>query len=264
MASFRAGEQAHSKPRLASVPGVSLLSTRAVSCDHRTVATRREQHDSRTYKLVRLDLDDVEEIEQTLAAIDAPADRAPSFEYSNGTWKTDTLQGLVDVGTGPFTEFEMRRHGPGLLAVEVRNMDTRLYVSDLNDLQLRGAFDRIDTILRRARLPWAVRAINSAIGATLVFLGPAMFALVTLIAALAQSAGPRSWAIPLSVALLLYGIGGYALATQTALRRNGLVTLVRRDNQPNFFARNRDELWILVIGVVIGAVASWVTAVLTG
>jgi hypothetical protein len=158
----------------------------------------------------------------------------------------------------------MRRYGPGLLTLEVSNMDTRLYVSDLNELQLRGAFDRIDSILRRARLPWAVRAINSTIGATIVFLGPAMLALVTLIAELAQSTGQRSWAIPLSIAVLLYGIGGYALTIRTSLRRNGLVTLVRRDNEPNFLVRNRDELWILVIGVVIGAVASWVTAALTG
>jgi hypothetical protein len=231
------------------------------------VATRQERNESRSYDLVRLYLDELEEIEQTMADLGQSLEgQSGRVEVSNGDWKAESVKQLVQQGNiGPFAEFEMKRYGPGYISVAVRSIETRLYVSDANDLQLRGAFEKVDAILRAARRPWVLRFVTSAVGATLVFGGPAIAALLLgLVYSVQYSASTRAWAVPLSVAVLALGVGGYALAYRTSMKRNGLAFLERKSSKPNFFVRNSDSLWLLLIGTTIGVVGSLIASKVAG
>jgi hypothetical protein len=127
--------------------------------NHLTVVARRERNDQRYYKQVRLYLGDVEEIERALNQV--TGQDAGRFDFSNGTWEAENVAELATKGEGPFSEFEMKRYSPGLLSFTTHGSTARLYVSDADDLQLRGAYERIDSILTGAQRPLLVRWLYS-------------------------------------------------------------------------------------------------------
>lgn len=225
----------------------------AAGWDHQTVAARRERNESRNYRLVRLYLGDVEEIERALSAL---GPNTSEVEFSNGEWEAETIAELAAKGEGPFSEFGMRRYGPGLVSFDTNGSTTRLYVSNADDLQLRGAFEKIDSILTAAQPPLIVRWLHSGPAwGVLAALG--MTAAITAIGvavSMLRGDSPPGWIAPVCLAVLALVFVASRYLNRTTLRENGLVYLVPKSARPNFLLRKRDDLAMLLIGGVFGAV----------
>lgn len=223
------------------------------------MAVRRERNEFRSYALVRLYLDDVEEIERALADL-GPA--LSKVEVSNGDWEAETVAELAGKGEGPFSEFSIRRYGPGLLSFETRASETRVYVSDADDLRLRGAFEKIDSVVRAGQRPWYVRLLYSA-PAVGLFGAVGLVALAVLAGAMLGDDEYPGWVPAACLGVAAAAAVGGVYLTRTTLRWNGLVYLVPRSARPNFLQRNRDALGMLVIGGVFGSaltlLVDWLT-----
>lgn len=232
------------------------------------VATRQQQSSRWTYNLVRLHLDDVLAIEETLRDLADDPGQADSVKVSNSEWKADSVDELVGKGDlGPHDEFEIVGDHIARVSVRVRgSVPAELYVGDTTDLRVRGAADRIDSILRRTRLPLIVRLIGNQLtaGASLAVFICGLLYIVTGVAwelsnkdALYDPNSLTVRNVAVVVGALLLGL----ISLRLVVLRNGLVYLTLRKDRPGFLKRNREELLLNAINTVsslaVGGVAGW-------
>lgn len=212
----------------------------------------REPHrESKEYDLVRLYLDDVEEIERALNRIPPREGGYSSQSVSNGKWRGETIAELIDQGdTGPFNNFKVERHVHGLISLEVGENRTRLYVSDHNDLDLRDAFQTIDNVLRRSQLGPVRRFFVSGWG-LMFFMVPGFFAFCIVLAQLFARRGPWYFDVSLGALALACGVA-LEYAFRTDQHRNGLVYFIKRPENVGYVQRNRDIVvggFFAVVGI---------------
>ncbi|MDR7309121.1 hypothetical protein J2S40_000179 [Nocardioides luteus] len=217
------------------------------------MVARSERNEARTYHLVRLYLAEIEEIERVLADLGPDAG---SVKISNGEWEAETIAELAAKGEGPFSKFTMKRYDPGLLSFETSGVSTRLYVSNTDDLQLRGAFEKINSILVASQRPLLVRWFHSApMWGVLVGLGVVAGATgLGAVVGMFRGDGPPGWLVPTCIAVLAFACLIVRYQYRTSMHANGLVYLVPKSARPSFFVRKRDDIAIALIGGVFGAV----------
>ncbi|CAI9407739.1 hypothetical protein [Nocardioides sp. T2.26MG-1] len=139
---------------------------------------------------------------------------------------------------------------------------TRVYVSDTDDLRLRGAFERVDSVVRAGRRPWYVRWWYSA--PAFGILGNVALAGLAVVVLAVLGVDFPVWVPAACAAVAATAALGAAHVYRTTLRRNGLVYLVPRSARPNFLQRKGDDLWLLVIGGIFGAVVTVLAGRLAG
>lgn len=215
--------------------------------------------------MVRLYLEDIQEIERALADLGPDAHKV---EVSNGEWEAETVAELAEKGEGPFGEFSMSRYGPGLLSVDARSVGFRVYVSNTEDLKLRGAYEKICSVVAAAQAPRPLRWLCSwdAAGVALgVGIAAAMFALFGGLIGLSR--GERvvpSWAAVSALVAIVAGVVWSTLGRILRRRANGLAYLVPKSARPSFARRNRDALGMLLIGTLLGSVVTFLFGRLAG
>lgn len=219
---------------------------------------------SRKYNMVRLYLDDLDEIEAALDHLPEHENPYLPNRASNGKWLGGTVAELVAKGDlGPFSDFTLERHTKrGRVALTVRSTSTELTISDYDDLELRDAYHAIDKILARSRRGRLARFFISGwgtvpIGVCAMWSLP--FFLVTLVIK------PGDWE-------LLTATGAASVVTITALviawridmHRNGLVYFTNRADNASLLQRKGDEIAIGLMLTVITLLGTYIIALATG
>jgi hypothetical protein len=144
-------------------------------------------------------------------------------------------------------QLEIKARNPSV-SVELRPGGSRLYASTDDGPAGRGAADEVRALLvkRVARPRHVARGAVAAGGPT-----------VTLVSVwgLVLSVGYNRWALAV---LAASGAVGSGLSTRWSWRalseRRNCVVLRRKMDSPRFFARNRDEIVLMLLSAVFGAV----------
>lgn len=210
------------------------------------------------FHLVRLYLEDARAIERVLLDIEGKDD--PRVEIKSPRWTADDVDGLLaKAELGPFTEFSFARSDVGYVSVELRPIETLLYVSDMDDLQLYGAFEKISVILRRARLNRFARFLCSSLGFGVVA-GVMVGALSFGLPKAARTHGFQSyiWVAIVVAAIALIALFCYSLIV--SFRQDSTLVLQPRRDRPSYLRRNRDQI---TVGFVLALLSSGFGALIT-
>jgi len=231
------------------------------------VATRQQESASVGYSHVRLHLDDLFAIEETLRAL-ADDPTSAEVEVSNANWKADSVQELVDQepGKGPFAQFEITSQHGAYVRLRVAGwLGAELSVSDVSDLRVSGAYTQIDGILRRSRLPLPIRIAGSELvgsaAAAFAFIGVLGLFVAGIFQIIDDSDYAPDWVTPHTVAFVLVMAAIALFALRLVGVRSGLVYLERKEDRPSFWQRNKDQLMLSAVNTIasllIGGAVGW-------
>jgi hypothetical protein len=195
---------------------------------------------SRSFKPVRLYLDDIEEIVTIIKEIDAqPKIQVEDFRLDNleemTSLKKDMLHEMNISSTRPYISLEMR---PSWI---------RLYISE-DKAESRGIFEKIRTILVSRKRPFTWIIHNSFLYSVWCIL--ALYGVVWGVR-LKSIILTASFAIIfiLAIVFTIYGINDQ-------FKRYTIIIPKYKQDSPNFIKRNRDKIIIAIISAIIGAVLS--------
>lgn len=206
--------------------------------------------------MVRLYLDDLEAIEQVLRELNPDGD----LTLTSPNWTAESVDELRqhEASVGPFTKFEIAQHKGGYFTLRAKGFEADLYAADVHDLRVRGAFEGIEGVLLRARPSPLIRHLAGTAG-------HAIFQTIATLGLLlgAVAAGRDQFIIAVLWVLVALG-GGLGLwsSWRTGHRRGTLIYLEPKAQRPNFLRRNRDQIGLLAIGAILGAIFTTIVTLL--
>jgi hypothetical protein len=192
---------------------------------------------SKNYLPVKLYLDDLENIEDILKATDSYSLRTDDYQYESvnelvTNVKTDRLRQL-DIGTLG-------------VSINLGKISAAVHVSS-NAANNAGTFYELDQILsRRTRLgKWS-------------YSFPFMFILIPIVALLTSFLFllHLSLRLNLAISIVLYVLAAAWMVWIYYVRiaRHSLIILVHKGTQKGFFERNKDNLILVIISGLLGAI----------
>jgi hypothetical protein len=199
-----------------------------------------ENSRQKNFTPVKLFLDDIEKITEVFESNSRP--------YSiviNADYEFETLTDLLESNKfKKVKSFHIKSNTP-YISVRLTEKAASIYI-DTDDTNSLGMFHRLDDILIKCRkrpvilysanFGWVVMSI------TLPVDGLVFFANIK-----------RSPAFLIVSALLLLTIFFFWNNIGTRLRTYSAIYLTKRESHPGFFKRNKDQIFLLIIGAVIGS-----------
>jgi hypothetical protein len=199
---------------------------------------------------VTLYLDDLEEIIGYLKNVaDNIFIETDEYEYKS----LDELLSNTDCETIYDLELASGDQKVNILTKITLNLETNrilLYRSD-NEERLRGGFEKIKdvlkererTYLRYLLIPWSVNATLIGLG---LFVMKFWFYLPPFVS-------------PIAIFIMLVGCIGLVWYLVREKNKYSIIVLKRRSNQISFWKRYKDQIWLLVIGAIVGSVVTIIT-----
>ncbi len=161
------------------------------------------------------------------------------YEYE----KVEQLQ--KDLGTA--VDLHVQTYTP-YLSIDFNKNSARVYSGD-DDLKTMGAFDQIFSILSKKE-----RRVLYYLSKVSVWVAPILFfAPIRALAEIDKVDNPKLWVVlgVVLVSALWWVIGFYS-----SLYKFSIIDFTYLKEKPNFIVRNKDQIILVVIGAIIGAIAT--------
>lgn len=176
------------------------------------------------------------------------------------TWESTDIQELHDhEGVGPLKHLEIEHSSEGgFLHIEIQPTGIRLYIDDITNPRKRGVFEEVDEQIRNGRRAVVARLLTAEwlLGAYGV-----SAAIGILVGVLGRGGG--SWTILIAGTVALLGAVGVWATWTMSFERSALVHLDPRHQRPTFVERNKDQLILMVVSALLGALVTLAVMVLT-
>lgn len=198
---------------------------------------KQDNNFSRKYAPLVLWYEDVEEIFDTLS------NSAKSIKLSNGTYEFDNLSETRDhCSNEPQNKFKVSASEP-YTRFEGDRMGASLYVSG-NEKSAHVYFEINNVLTRAQRKP------------TILYRSWLVTVVILLLGAVPRVIQDPIWSqiiLPMQIAAFAWFLWIMFLG----LRRATVVHLVRRSEGKGFFERNKDQLLMMIIGIIVGGLLTF-------
>lgn len=222
------------------------------------MAERKRVYRKVEVKYVRLYLEDLEEIERFMTPLVSDS-QLSRLEVSGPTFNGDSVADLIAHETVVRTnDFKMDCGFGGLDLRSHGKLPAFLTCFNLSDTKIRGAFEAVHEILKTRRLPLGIRLARWFVRHLAPLLGSTIGMYLLLASFISPGWLYTAWGLPLLLAAAVLVTAGLF-----EMHRPGealIVYFARRNEAPNFWKRNRDQL---VVAVVASAVTAVVTVLVT-
>jgi hypothetical protein len=198
------------------------------------------------YPIVRLYKSDLDKIFNLFK------DNYPKIEIVADGFKLDDISELSKIKKQEIVDFEISAYNPRL-SVDFSGNSASIYLSDEDDIKLRGLAAQIGDILSKRKSPLRFLAsfwLEIPIG---------MIALLIYFNALSLIKDTKFQVMALLgfvLFMILFGILGHRIEE----KKHCLIYLYDRSSAPGFFKRNKDNILIIVISALIGSFLTLVSA----
>ncbi|HEX5440588.1 MAG TPA: hypothetical protein VFW76_06870 [Ktedonobacterales bacterium] len=232
---------------------------------------RVPQHIRRYYPVVRLYLDDAEELLKLVR------EHCKQMTIEAEGFIVPSLDDLTGLARRQIRRLDVKGHTDGsYLHLELNQRNAYCYLSRDDDTPLRGVFTQIDAILkRRARLvqlllSWPVVTTASALFTLINCVGTG-FSIARLAQLVQELQAPGHlhftgfgfgdlWSLPLFVAYLTYA----AWLSVVGLRYHTVIYLYPWHERTTFWERHKEEIMVQVIAGVIIFIVTAIVAFVAG
>ena len=199
----------------------------------------------KNYPILRLYKSDLEKIFKLFK------DHYPEIEIVADGFKLDDFSELSKINKQEIFDFEISAHNP-FLSVDFSRNSARIYLSDEDDIKLRGLADKIADILseRKSYLrffanPWTPNLI-CLIGFILIF-------------SLSKEVKTPLYLFPFYILFIgLWYFWGIKIAT----KKHSLIYLYDYSSAPSFFKRNKDRILLAILSAAIGGIITLIISLL--
>lgn len=192
-------------------------------------------------------LDDIENIVEIFREV------SNDVNIETEGYSFDTVQDLAKLGSDTINKLEIKTSQP-YIKLEFDNFRISLYIEDDSPL-LRGVFEKIKVIVNRRNKSFNRTFRSSTFGSTISNL----FLFLGVVAALIQS-----WSL---VVLALITATVFAFLSRWAwnerFERYSIIVLKKRAENKSFLERNKDQIILIIISALSGAIITYVFTQLT-
>jgi len=218
--------------------------------ESRFMVTRKSVTEFRSYPLVRIFLKELILIEQVMQQLKS-SDSEILVETE--TWTAKTLQELKDADPQEMSprKLSITCVEPTLSISIERGSLSKLYAGDINDLRVRGAVDKIDSILKECKAAPFARFFGSTRGwAVILLLGVIINGILIL------GNVDNAFVTPGMLAFIAVGFAGSTIGVDR-LSRKSSANLFNREIRIGFFRRNKDRIILGIFFTALGAALTW-------
>jgi len=215
---------------------------------------------SKRYPILRLFKDDLEQI-ATLCK-----ENFEGYKIEAGGYELDDISELSKINKREISNFSISAHAPytsdeghliprpPYISLNISKISIKLYISDKDNIKLSGIFSKIDAILTKRR---SFLRILASKWMQIPFL---------LMHVLTLWFYPDEYKIQkvlLIISIAILAVLWFLWAYNTDKKRHGLIYLLNSHSKISFLKRNRDKIFLIIIGAVVGGVLTFLIELLT-
>lgn len=199
---------------------------------------------SQDFKMPHLYREDLKKIEQIIS----DELEAQKYKIECGGYEYESIDEIPN-DTSSANEFSIKTYHP-YIDLEFNKYNSRLYAGG-DDLKMTGAIKKVEEIIqnKERKVLWFFSQIAFWI-APYLFIGP----LIVLVGLIKKGAAFHMIGflllLSLSSAIWLW------ISYYNRLKTFSIIEFINKKDRHNFFTRNKDQIILLVMGAIVGAIAT--------
>ena len=203
------------------------------------------QHLSKEFSIVRLYLDDLEAINEILSQMEG------SVTWTTETYKFDSLNELLDNYKLPAIHKLVIESRVPYVTIELRHFRSTVTVVSYEPRD-EGIFTQLNKILQNSQSKYQYLFSTKFFWILMIIFFLALYGIEPEI-------HPGIYGTYLALAFSLSFYGGWIKAY-----KNTKIKLINRHEEKNFWARNKDQIILIVIGALLGSLLTYLIQLISG